>query len=299
MLDTFVGQARRGVESGSLSSSFQIWIENDPVIIILSIAAPLFNLVYGWWNRKHLMLALMSALYWLLLVRGGQVLSFYVIMLIPVTAINTAMALNAILSWSGKIGHSNRLHIAFTIMRAALLLVALAAVLPYDLQETSFRFYQQPTSPQQQAMVWMRNHVARDSFIVINSYLYLDLRLPGGTGVGDSAPFPHAEVYWEVAYDPVLHDQALQNNWDRIDYIVADSEMLNDIKTYGGPMDIIKQAYDHSVLVADFRSDDHSSQIAVQIYQVIHKSAAPTVMNGQSPGTTALIAERRRTILQT
>ncbi|HEV2583291.1 MAG TPA: glycosyltransferase family 39 protein, partial [Ktedonobacteraceae bacterium] len=248
MLDTFVGQAQRGVESGSLFSSFQIWQENDPVFIILSIAAPAFNLLYGWWNRKHLMLALMAALYWLLLVRGGQVLSFYVIMLIPVTALNTAMALNAILNWGSRIGHWRWLNMAFTVTRALLLLVALAAILPYDIQETSFRFYQHPTSAQEQAMVWIRDHVSRDSFIVINSYLYLDLRLPGGTGVGDSAPFPHAEVYWEVAYDPTLHDKggALQDNWDRIDYIVADSEMLNDIKTYGGPMDLIKTAYEHS-----------------------------------------------------
>lgn len=295
MLDTLVGQAQRGVQSGSLFSSFQIWIENDPVIIVLSIASPLLNLVYGWWNRKHLMLALMSALYWLLLVRGGQVLSFYVIMLIPVTAINTAMALNAILSWAGKIGRSQKLHLAFNVIRAGLLLVALAAILPYDIQETSFRFYQHPTSAQQQAMVWIRDHVSHDSFIVINSYLYLDLRLPGGTGVGDSAPFPHAEVYWEVAYDPVLNTNTLQGNWDRIDYIVADSEMLNDIKTYGGPMDLIKQAYEHSVLLADFRADDHNLQIVVQVYQVIHKSAAPIVMNGHSPGTTVLATTSRQT----
>ncbi len=296
MLDTFVGQAQRGVQSGSLFSSFQIWIENDPVIIVLSIASPLFNLIYGWWNRKHLMLALMAALYWLLLLRGGQVLSFYVIILIPLTAMNTAMALNAILSWAGKIGRSPKLHLAFNIVRAGLLLVALAAILPYDIQETSFRFYQNPTSAQQQAMVWIRDHVPHDSFIVINSYLYLDLRLPGGTGVGDSAPFPHAEVYWEVAYDPTLHDKtgALEDNWDRIDYIVADSEMLNDIKTYGGPMDLIKQAYEHSVLLADFRADDHNLQIVVQVYQVIHKYAAPIVMNGQSPGTTALATAASR-----
>jgi hypothetical protein len=82
-----------------------------------------------------------------------------------------------------------------------------------------------------------------------------------------------------------LHDKngVLQDNWDRIDYIVADSEMLNDIKTYGGPMDLIKTAYEHSVLLADFRADDHNLQIVVQIYQVIHKSPAPVVMNGHSP----------------
>jgi 4-amino-4-deoxy-L-arabinose transferase-like glycosyltransferase len=288
MLDTFAGQAQRGVESGSLASSFQIWLASDPLLIVLSIAAPVFNLFHGWWNRKHLMLALLSMLYWLLLVRGGQVLSFYIIMLIPLTAINTAMALNALLSWAGMSAQARRLHTAFNIMRAAFLLVALAAILPYDLQGSGFPFTQQPTSAQQETMVWIREHVPRDSFIVINSYLYLDLRLPGGTGVGNSAPFPHAEVYWEVAYDPTLYTDTLEQNWDRIDYIVADSEMLTDIKTYGGPMDLIKTALDHSVLLADFRADDQSSQIVIQVYQVIHKFAAPVVMSGPHSGASAL-----------
>ena len=78
----------------------------------------------------------------------------------------------------------------------------------------------------QQALGWVRANVPHNSFIVINSYLYVDLRVPGGQGIGDGAPYPHAEVYWNVAGDPELHVQALQNNPDRIDYIVADSEML-------------------------------------------------------------------------
>src|SRR6266699_1000810 len=75
MLDTLVGQAQRGQVGGSFQASWEIWIENDPLIIILSIVFPLFNLVYGWWNRKHLMLSLMAIIFWLLLVRGGQVLA--------------------------------------------------------------------------------------------------------------------------------------------------------------------------------------------------------------------------------
>jgi hypothetical protein len=270
ILDTFVGQAQRGQTGGSFIQSWTTWIANDPLLIALSVVFPSFNLIYGWWNRKHLMLALLSISFWLLLARGGQVLSFYIIPLIPITAINTGMALNTIFGWSGKL-------VRFDLVRAILLFVVLAVVLPYDMQQTGFLFSQHPTSAQDDAMVWVRDHVPHNSFIVINSYLYMDLHAAGGAGVGDGATYPHAEVYWNVAYDPVLHDQALEGNWDRIDYIVADSEMINDIKTYGGPMNLIKTALDNSVLRAEFRADDHNLQVVVQVFQVVHKTAQPVV----------------------
>ncbi len=282
MLDTLVGQAQRGQVGGSFQASWEIWIENDPLIIILSIVFPLFNLVYGWWNRKHLMLSLMAIIFWLLLVRGGQVLSFYILPLIPLAALNMALALHTVMGWLGKL-------VRFDLVRVALLIVVIAIVLPYDIKATGFRFYQHPTSAQQDAMVWVRNHVSHNAFIVINSYLYVDLQLPGGQGTGDGAPYPHAEVYWNVAFDPELHDRTLQKNWDRIDYIVADSEMLNDIKTYGSGMNLIKQAYQHSVLRAEFRADDHNLQIVVQVYQVIHQYTPPTVYSGQGSGPGATI----------
>jgi 4-amino-4-deoxy-L-arabinose transferase-like glycosyltransferase len=286
-IGTFIGQAARSESNGSFADSWAIWIENDPVFIIASLVAPAFNLIYGWWNRKHLLAALLLLSYWALLARGGQTLSFYILPIIPLAAINVTLAVNAILTWLVKV-------VRFDVVRALLLVVAVAAVVPYDIKETSFRFYQHPTSAQEQAIVWVRENVPHDAFIVINSYPYLDLRLPGGQGVGDGAPFPHAEVYWSVAYDPVLYANTLQNNWDRIDYIVADSEMLADFKTFGKD-NIINQAMQHVVLRAQFSAQDHNSSIVTYIYQVVHKVAQPTVMSSQQTGTNPLaINERSR-----
>ncbi len=134
-------------------------------------------------------------------------------------------------------------------------------------------------------MVWVRNHVPRSAMIVINSYLYMDLREPDGQGVGGGAAYPYAHVYWNVAYDPELHDLLLQGNWDRIDYLVLDSEMLHDIKVSGGPMMSLNTALQHSILRAEFRTDDTENQIVISIYQVIHKQAPPKL--SQVPGGAA------------
>src|SRR5690349_9225015 len=245
MLDTFVGQAQRGQSNGSFSESWTAWLGLDKVFVLCSIVAPLFNLVYGLLTRwrmflyvplslpflrsfnpsyrksliardaeripdRNLLVALLAISFWMLLVRGGQVLSFYIIPLIPLIAINVAMALNTILSWVVKV-------VRLDVVRAVLLVGILVVLIPYDVRALGGIMYQHPTSAQQQALVWVRSHVPHNSFLVINSYMYLDLRVPGGQGVGDGAPYPHAEVYWNVAGDPELHQQALDNNPDRID----------------------------------------------------------------------------------
>jgi len=313
MLDTFVAQAQRSQSTGNFFVSWVAWLDLDTIFIVGSIAAPLFNLVYGLWSRwrlllylllslppfrffsqgarqklrlrdaervpdRHLLISLLAISFWLLLVRGGQVLSFYIIPLIPLIALNVAIALNTILAWLGKV-------VRFDVVRAVLLVIVIVALVPYDIKAIGGIFYQHPASAQQQALVWIRAHVPHNSFIVINSYLYLDLRVPGGQGVGDGAPYPHAEVYWNVAGDPELHQQALDNNPDRIDYIVADSEMLNDIQTTGGDMGIINDALKKSVLRAEFRADDQKLQIVIQIWQVIHQASPSNVYAVPASGT--------------
>src|SRR5260221_3510234 len=141
-----------------------------------SLAAPAFNLVYCLWNRKllvcflllslppfrffvkgwlrktgerlrdampdrHLLLALLAIFFWLLLVRGGQVLSFYIIPLIPLVALNTAMALNTILVWLGRL-------VRVDVVRAVLLVIAFAAATIYDLAGTAvFDFHLHTSAP--------------------------------------------------------------------------------------------------------------------------------------------------------
>jgi hypothetical protein len=268
MLDTLVAQARRGGNEGQIGEAWNQWKQADPVLLPVGVAVIAFNLLVGAWRRRHLLLALMAVSYWALLLRGGVVLPFYVIPLIPLMALNAALAFDALLAGIGRLVPSVRVSAALSTILAA---GAAAAIVTVDLNGSDLALTQHPTSAQTQSMTWVRDHVPHSAVVVINSHLYLDLRQPGGAGVGDGATFPHAEVYWNVAYDPELHDGLLQGNWDRIDYIVADSEMLHDITTVGGPMRLIQSALQHSILRQEFRADDNDAQIVISIYQVIHK----------------------------
>jgi hypothetical protein len=272
LLDTFAHQALRTQTEGKLQDSWYTWTHGDPLIMTLSIVAPIFNLILGLRSRIQLCLALAALSYWALLLRGGVVLSFYVIALIPLVALNAAFAVNTIMTWTRRLV---RVELVCT-----LLIVGIAGgVLVSDLRYSENAFTQHSTSAQTQSMVWIRNHVAHNAVIVINSYLYMDLRQPGGVGVGDGATYPYADVYWNIAYDPELHNELLQNNWDRIDYIVADSEMMHDIGSAGEPMLLIETALHHSILREEFRANENDNQIVISIFQVVHRDAPVSTMN--------------------
>jgi 4-amino-4-deoxy-L-arabinose transferase-like glycosyltransferase len=268
MIDTYLTQVGRGQQQGSIRASWKAWIEGDPLLVLVGFAAPAFNLLTCWWNRKGLFLALFAASFWFLLLRGGVVFTFYIIPLIPIITLNLAIAFSTLTRWISKLLH-------FELIGVVLALSALLALVPHYIQHDTHPynvFTLRPTIVQNEAMIWIRANVPRRAVITINSNLFVDLHEPGNQGVGDGAPYPYAQVYWFVAIDPALHDTLLQGNWDRIDYIVVDGEILKDIQTYGGGMEIINIALNHSVLRVEFKGDNNEF---VRIYQVLHKQPPP------------------------
>ena len=283
MFDTYLSQVKRTQSEGSFATAWSSWIAQDKWGVLIGIAALGFNLVMGWWNRKQLFFALLAISFWVLIVRGGVVLPFYYIPIIPLAAINITLAVNTLTGWIGKVLH-------FDFIRALLVLALVLSIVPYyfNIGAYTYTFTQHPTSAQDDAMTWVRANVPNSDFIVINSYLYMDLRTDNGAGVGDGAPYPYAHVYFNVATDPTIYQQLLDNNYDRIDYIVADSEMLNDINNDPVTYKIILQALKSSVLRVEFKTDDQNSQIDIKIFQVVHTYPQPVVYGS---GTTSGIAQ--------
>ncbi len=270
LIDTFIVQSQRGQNQGSFLISWDAWVSGDPLLIFLGIAAPAFNLITGWWNRKCLFLSLLALSFWALLARGGVVFAFYIIPLIPLIALNAVFALKTLTNWIGRFVH-------FELVGIFLILAALVVLVNYDAQRSSKPnnlFSQRPALVETEALTWIHAHVPGRAVTVINSNLYTDLHEQNGAAVGNGTTYPHAEVYWNVALDPELHDTLLRGNWDRIDYIIADLEMSHDIETYGGGMNLINTALEHSILRVEFNGDNNE---VIRIYQVIHVNPPPKV----------------------
>jgi uncharacterized membrane protein YhaH (DUF805 family) len=270
LIDTYISQSQRDQSQGSFIISWDAWVKGDPLLMVLGIAAPAFNLITGWWDRKRLFLALLALSFWALLARGGVDFAFYIIPLIPLIALNAVFALKALIDWIGRFAR-------FELVGIVLILVAFVGLINFDIQHSlqpNNLFAQRPALVETEVLTWIRTQVPRRAMLVINSNLYADLHEQEGDGVGDGATYPHAEVYWNVALDPALHDTLLRGDWDRIDYIIADPGILHDIEIYGGGMNMIKKALEHSILRVEFKGDDNE---LVQIFQVIHNQPTPEV----------------------
>jgi 4-amino-4-deoxy-L-arabinose transferase-like glycosyltransferase len=272
MLDTLIHQTQRGQGEGSFGASWAVWWHDDALLISASLAAPAFNLVYGWRNRPHLFLALLSLSYWLLLVRGGVIFTFYFVPLIPLTALNAALALHALANLGGR-----ALRVHFKPARAILLLLIVLMILPYSAKSSIQQASANPVSAQQEALSWIHSHLPHNSSMAISAYLYLDLHLPGGEGVGKGEPFPNAEVYWDIATDPTIYDGVLHNDWRHINYLVADKVMLSDIQNGGDQFTLLQQALAHSTLLVSFSTHDQIHQTTLWIYEVQPDDSLPLV----------------------
>jgi 4-amino-4-deoxy-L-arabinose transferase-like glycosyltransferase len=264
LLDTFFQQAQRSQSEGSFAVSWAAWTASDSLLMAFSIVATLFNLIVGWWKRRQLLLALLAISFWALLVRGGVIFPFYIIPLLPLVAFNATAAISTMLMWVGKLTRLD-------VIRVVLLFAVIIAIVFYDVKQAGGYSNQKPAVAQTEALLWISNHIPRRSVLVINSYFYTDLHETGGAGVGHGTIYPYAHIYWNVAYDPELHNGLLKNDWRRIDYIVTDPDMLKDIRTRGGPMLILDQALNHSVLLAKFQAEDRDQHVDIQIFQVIHQ----------------------------
>ncbi|HEY4385672.1 MAG TPA: phospholipid carrier-dependent glycosyltransferase, partial [Ktedonobacteraceae bacterium] len=216
-IGTFLQQTQRGQNQGSFSAGWKAWYGTDPLFMMLGLAAMAFNVIIGWWKRNHLFLALLAISYWLLLVRGGVVFPFYFIPLIPIMALNSAMMVHTIADW---LGHFVRLD----MFRVFLIYCVLGFVVVFFAMNSQLVYHDDVTSEQTQAMNWVSANIPRDSYVIMNSYMYTDLRVPGGAAVGSGSVFPNAEVYINIATDPTLLAEVGQN-WDRVDYIIADSQI--------------------------------------------------------------------------
>jgi len=270
LFSTYLGQIQRGQSQGSISSSFQIWTGLDYFFIVASIATTLFNLIAGWWNRQYLLLSLFAISYWVLFMRNGVTFPFYIIPLLPFCAINIALVIHLISRWLGKV-------MRVQMLSVFLVFLFLVGTIAYDAQHTQTIFTLNLTSPQTRALAWIRTNIPRNASVIINSYYYADLHESGGDGVGNGTIYPYANIYWNVAFDPEIHDKLLNGDWNNIDYIVTDAPMFYDIQHLGGAMDFVNIALQHSSLLATFRINKDDVQNAILIYKVNHTTLTPQV----------------------
>ncbi|HMQ32915.1 MAG TPA: glycosyl hydrolase family 8 [Chloroflexaceae bacterium] len=217
------------------------WLPHDPWILGLGLLAALWNLARG--DGRARLVGLLGVASWLTLARGGQVLDFYVITLLPFMALNVGLAAAQLAGLVRTPG-----------LLAALVIGALA-IGYVNLSRHSEIFTLDMTTTQRQALGWIRAHVPTNAQIIIDDDLWVDLR----DGPPGQPSFPGAHSHWKVANDPAVYRDLFNNDWRNIDYLVMTPGLEQIFK-----QDTTKlpyKAYSRSTPVASFEVGDAAIEI--------------------------------------
>lgn len=267
LLGTLLQQVQYVPNMGDFATSWNTWIRLDQPLFIAGGIALVINIAGGWWNRLQWLMALFFISYWVLLLSIQNIFPYSILPLLPLLGMNIALALDIPLKALSK-------RTSFDLARALLLFLLLGALIPLNIQRANPQFSQNTAEPQRQALLWINRNAPTSSVIIINSYLYTDLHETGGMGVGRGLPYTQAQIYWNAAFDPEVHNTLLHDCWNRIDYLVVDTQMQSDIQTRGGPMLLLDRALHRSVLRAQFDTASGDAQSRIQVYQVLHDATS-------------------------
>lgn len=189
---------------------------------------------------------------WAFMGRGGEVLGFYLVPLLPLLTINIGLVFGYIvdkLKISAGVLTGNNLVLSRTLQVACVLLCLAGITSGYLHSNLGFQsdhailWDGAQADAQNQATAWIEEHITHKSTIIIDMYMWPDLYDHGYT---------NAHYYWKAQADPAIRDNVLRNNWRNIDYIVTTDQMLSDVQVQH--MKLLQDTLANSTLLVRFDS---------------------------------------------
>jgi 4-amino-4-deoxy-L-arabinose transferase-like glycosyltransferase len=247
-----------------------IWFPRDKAILILGSLATVLTLCIGWAsrprNRGYLVASLLSISYAIYLIRGSQMLEFYIVPQLPFLAMNLGI-LGAILLQ--PLARLRPLALSRSMQGIAILTLWAGLLSPtagYFFVKDQYGktvphdLYKLPvTYMQADQLAFIRQHIPPTAKIIIDDDLWVQLH--------DVAPYyKWAHSHWKAAADPAVRDKLFGKNWQNIDFIVMSNQMLQAMQLNNGDGNegYILEALHHSVRIWDMKRGG----IELQIYQV-------------------------------
>jgi endo-1,4-beta-D-glucanase Y/4-amino-4-deoxy-L-arabinose transferase-like glycosyltransferase len=222
-------------EAGSeFWTAITLWIQQEPLLILGGAAASAMLLLRIRHHRVEAVMALLAVSLMAFIARGGVVLAFYLLPILPLFALNISLAVKAIV---GMVPRWRQPPLGSFGLRRELAMVPLAVVLTLGLgfgyaapglglDQDPFRLWRgREAVAQRQAVDWVTQTLTPTSAMIIDNYLWTDLRL--------DASFDLAHYYWKAEYDPEIRDGVFENDWHNVDYLVVTGQASHDARNDG------------------------------------------------------------------
>ncbi len=250
LLETLKFQAGRGsgLPFWNTQSEFYTnlveWFHRDTALMVIGGSALLLGLVFAY-ARKEFRAPLLFAVCMLwFLMRGGIIINFYILPLIPFLALLIGLVVSLLAESFSKflVSIDWAKGIAYTYAGAAVVACALFVV-PM-LAQSGAIYTTDETAPMKQALEWTKQNLDPTAVMVVDNAIFVDLR--ESRFAGDPA-FSNAEWFWKVEKDPTVFAERIGGDWLHVDYVLLSHEMVRQISDY--QITLTKDILPHTSLV--------------------------------------------------
>jgi hypothetical protein len=294
LLGSLQYQSSRGKDGGifNYNSGFwivtRVWIQDDPILVIFGTVSALLSapLVFSKKDRLTAVMGLLTLSFWVFMARGGEVIKFYMIPLLPLLALNLGLMLGliartlcALLESTFRLGDLTRFlarqpalksivrqRSVQRVVKPALLRFAVEQILilfclvaiVFSLPPPSSGYdYGSPDISDQNNPLLLWNGTQADAqaqaevwiiaHVPVNSRMVIDEYM--WNDLYESG-FHYVHYYWKVETDPAIRDIQFHDNWRNFDYVATTPQMLVDMQTQN--MKLVRSVIEHSTPITYF-----------------------------------------------
>lgn len=208
------------------------WLNKDWIIVYMGVASFVLGLIFSIFRKEFRAPTLMALLFLFFLVRGGLIIGFYIVPLIPIFALLIALTWNYVVnlaSFGNNIVYKTLIGISFAVIPILLL------------TNHNGQYTRNETNPQIKALEYIKQNIPEESYIVIDNYMYVDLKQPGYI---NEKVYPNADWFWKIYYDSDIKEKKYNNDFNKIEYVALSHEMLKQVGV--GTQDYLKETIGNS-----------------------------------------------------
>lgn len=229
-----------------------IWISEDASLIYAGILATFINLIIGIKFMAARIVSLIAVSLWIFLARGGLVIEFYILPLIPILALNISTTVWYFTEFVRK----RTPHFFYVRYKNAVFATFLVATILSCMHFSSnirgqYNIYtDNQTKAQIDAVDWILANGSSKNVFVIDDYGYVDLH------ARNNGNFKYAEWYWKVDLDPEIKNKLSVGGEPKIDFIATTPQMEHDI--IEGGLQVTGNALKNSQVITRFEGEGWS-----------------------------------------
>lgn len=193
------------------------WIMLDATYVYIVGLGLCTAVLLAIFSKRYRFFGLATILIFCFLIRGGVVIGFYVLPMLPFIAMSLVIGLHVVTEFLMK-----RYTAAKYVVPVLFVLMVVALGIHYVPKVQKYLVVEE-TNNQMVALAWVKENLPEEATIMIDIYGMTELLDP--TFVNEKV-FKNADWYFKVAKDPAIRFTKYKDDWRNFDYVLISHEML-------------------------------------------------------------------------